>query len=167
MSRFGLGCLCSRNCMHSYECSQRVSSLNINWHSGACLSSPSTHYKSIWASGRSFLLILNPISRRSCKLHASAALPRCAGHRTPAPIEWEGGRVGGFESWSGHFGEKVNLQPLPAIEPRFLGCPTRNLVTNPAKTYPMTRGKIPWHAAFNAVQNLFIYFARPASPYWE
>jgi hypothetical protein len=46
--------------------------------------------------------------------------------------------VGGFESWSAHFGDTANLLPRPAIETRFLGCPTRNSVANLAKTYPMT-----------------------------
>jgi hypothetical protein len=67
---------------------------------------------------------------------ASANLPRSAGHN--APIHLLSGRVGGLDSWSGHFGDEVNLLLLPAIKPRFLGCPTRNLFAKPAKTYPMT-----------------------------
>jgi hypothetical protein len=47
----------------------------------------------------------------------------CVGKKTPVSADKE---AGGLQSRSGRFEEK---SPIPGIEPRFLGCPARRLVT--------------------------------------
>jgi hypothetical protein len=41
-------------------------------------------------------------------------------------------RLGGAQSQSGHYGEEINLLPLPEMEPRFIGHPVQSLVAVPA-----------------------------------
>ena len=41
--------------------------------------------------------------------------------------------LGEPQSRSGRFGEEIHILSLPGIEPRFLGCPSRNLIITPAE----------------------------------
>jgi hypothetical protein len=45
-------------------------------------------------------------------------------------------RLGGPQSQSGRFGEERNIWPLPAIDPWFLGRPSRSLVAVPTELFP-------------------------------
>jgi hypothetical protein len=47
-------------------------------------------------------------------------------------------RMSGPQIRSGHFGWKKNLLPLPEIEPRFFGCPARNIVAVPIELSRLT-----------------------------
>jgi hypothetical protein len=42
-------------------------------------------------------------------------------------------RLGGPQILSGRYGEEKNLFPIPAIKPRFLGRPARNVVVIPTE----------------------------------
>jgi hypothetical protein len=62
----------------------------------------------------------------SGQVHATASLPPGIEPQRP----WDG-RLGGFHSRSGRYGEVKNPLPLPGTEPRFFYHPARSLVAIP------------------------------------
>jgi hypothetical protein len=151
------------------------SSLHINWRSCACLCNPSTHHTRIWTSGGLFTLILNPPVDGVVSFKLRQLYPALLGTAPPAPVEWEGGWVGELVWALWRLGK---FFPLPAIEPRFLSSPIRNLVAKPDKTYhmadepmvhvpKMARGKITFARGIHCRPKYFYSFARPAYLYGE
>jgi len=61
----------------------------------------------------------------SVLLHAPDSLPVTKGFLCPLNM-----KLSGFEDTSGRFGKEIHPLPMLGIEPRFLGPPSRCLVTN-------------------------------------
>ena len=51
-------------------------------------------------------------------------------------------RLGGPQCQSGCFGDEKHPLPLPGIEPHFVGCPTRSLVTTPKEQCRLPHNQI-------------------------
>ena len=85
---------------------------------------PMPSHNVIWRSTHTASLIISPLGGDEwCALRPGRFTPRGKYHSA----DWIRGCGGG--SRCGHLGEEKNLFPLPRIEPRFLGCPGRSLVT--------------------------------------